>query len=196
MPFFQRAQLMKPFARKIPTPQYLANVALHYLERYAASEASLRRVLENRLRRATMEYPDFGRDEERLVPLRAAIDQLIDKYKKTGVLNDAAFAESKVHSLRREGRSRRAIIQKLGAKGVRGALVDAALEQSADGTTPEEAERTAALAFAKRRKLGPFRKTAADPGIRRKDFAALARAGFSLHIAQQILKTEIPEEWE
>jgi regulatory protein len=169
---------------------------LQYLACYAASEASLRRVLENRLIRAARHHPEFANDAEGSRMLRATIEQLIEKYKKTGVLNDAAFAESKVKSLRRQGRSRRAIQQKLGAKGVRGSIVTSALEQNADGVGAEEAEFAAALALARRRKLGPFRIEPADDDRRRKDFAALARAGFSLGIARRVLKAEAREEWE
>jgi len=36
---------------RIPTPESLANAALAYVEKYAASEASFRRVLLNKIRR-------------------------------------------------------------------------------------------------------------------------------------------------
>jgi SOS response regulatory protein OraA/RecX len=49
---------------KKPTPERLANAALYYLSRYAASEASLRRVLENRVRRAAMRDEAFAADRE------------------------------------------------------------------------------------------------------------------------------------
>ncbi len=187
---------MKLKLRKIPTPQSLANAALQYLGRYAASEASLRRVLENRLRRAAMQRPEFAADAERLVMLRSTIEQLVETHKRTGVINDAAFAETKVNSLRRQGRSRRAIQQKLGAKGIGGSVVATALEQYAEGAAPEEVELAAALALARRRKLGPFRKEPSDPDRQRKDFAALARAGFSSDIARRVLKAEAPEDWD
>jgi regulatory protein len=183
---------MKPKTRKIPTPQSLANTALQYLGRYAASEASLRRVLKNRIRRAAMQHPDFADDGERKIALDAVINQLVEKYKKLGVLNDAAFAETKVNSLRREGRSRRAIIQKLGMKGVRGSLVDKALEKNADDLSSEEAEMKAALTFIRRRKMGLYRKKPGDTDTHRKELASLARGGFSLDIARRALKTEPP----
>ena len=181
---------------KIPTPQNLANVALYYLGRYAASEAALRRVLTNRLRRVTMQNSEFVKDVERQRVLHSAIETIIATHIKTGALNDAAFAEAKASSLRRQGRSRRAIRQKLCAKGIAGETIATALRQSDDGAEAEEAEWNAALALARRRKLGPFRKTPADADRRRKDFAALARAGFSADIARRVLKTEAPEEWE
>jgi len=187
---------MKKKPRKIPTPQSLANVALHYLGRFAASEASLRRVLLNRLRRVAMENQCFAGDAALQTSLRSTIETIIASHKKSGAINDAAFAETKVNSLRRQGRSRRAIQQRLGVKGIKSALIEEALAQNADGVEPEEVEMQAALALARRRKLGAFRKTPADEDKKRKDFAALARAGFSSAIARRVLQTEAPEEWE
>jgi len=187
---------MKKKPLKIPTPQSLANIALYYLGRYAASEASLRRVLTNRLRRVTMQNPEFASDVERQRALRSAIETIIETHTRTGVLNDAAFAETKVNSLRRQGRSRRVIEQKLKIKGIASETVATALMQHADGAELQDVELKAAMALARRRKLGPFRKSPADPDRSRKEFAALARAGFSSDIARRVLKAEAPEEWE
>jgi regulatory protein len=184
-------QKMKRPPRKIPTQQNLANVALHYLGRFAASESSLRRVLDNRLRRAAMDNPDFAADVERQRTLRATIEAIIDGHKKTGALDDAAFAETKINSLRRQGRSCRMIQQKLAAKGIRRDIVGAALVQHADGADPEEVELKAARALARRRKLGPFRKATADEGRQYKDFAVMARAGFSPVIIRAALQSDI-----
>lgn len=187
---------MKKKPLKIPTPQSLANIALHYLGRYAASEASLRRVLNNRLLRVTMQNPQFASDVERQRVLRSAIETIVETHKRTGVLNDAVFAETKVNSLRRQGRSRRAIEQKLKMKGIVGETIITALRQNDDGAESQDVELKAAISLARRRKLGPFRQTPADADRGRKDFAALARAGFSSDIARRALKSEAPEEWE
>lgn len=181
---------------KIPTPQNLANVALYYLQRFAASEASLRRVLENRLRRAAMRIPEFAHDGALQNKLRFEIENIIAQHKKTGVINDVQFAETKVHSLRRQGRSRRMIEQKLAAKGLKRSVIVTALEEHAEDTPPEEVEFKAALALAKKRRFGPFRQKPADEDRRRKEFAALARAGFSSAIAKRVLQCEAPEDWE
>ena len=153
---------MKKPLRKIPTPQNLANVALHYLGRYTASEASLRLVLTNRIRRAAMQHPDFAADADRQKSLRSAIETIIETHKRTGVLNDAAFAATKINSLRRQGRSRRIIEQKLAVKGIRGEVIKAALAAHDDGVEPQDVEFKAAVAFARRRKLGSFRKVPVD----------------------------------
>jgi len=181
---------MKKPLRKIPTPQNLANVALHYLGRYAASEASLRRVLTNRIRRAAMQHPDFAADADRQKSLRSAIETIIETHKRTGVLNDAAFAAIKINSLRRQGRSRRIIEQKLGVKGIAGTVIQAALVAHDDGAEPQDVEFKAAAAFARRRKLGSFRKVPVDDDRRRKEFATMARAGFAVDIIRKVLNTQ------
>ena len=173
---------------RIPTPESLAKTAFSYLGRYAASEGSLRRVLQNRIRRASLSNPVLAKDVAAQKTLRNAIETIIEKHRKLGVLNDASYAAMKAGSLRREGRSRRFIQQKLALKGVGAKLAEVALAEI-DSEAGPEAELKAARAFAKRRKLGPFRAGITDDDRRRKDLAVLARAGFSFGIAQKALGT-------
>lgn len=173
----------KPF--KKPTPERLANIALYYLSRFAASEASLRRVLENRIRRVAMRDPDFAADTQKQNELRQAINTIVDGHKKTGALNDEAYAAMKVSSLRRAGRSTRRITQHLQQKGLAPPLI-------AEAVAPQEDEELqAAQRFAKRKKLGPFRQEPADKEQARKDFAILARAGFSYDTARLVLDSSV-----
>lgn len=192
-----RARKAGPKKFRIPTPQSLANIALHYLARYAASEASLRRMLENRLRRAGMSHPDFAADHAHQAELRTAIEQLIFQHRKTGALNDAAFAEMKVGSLRRAGRSRRVIAQKLAVKGIEKNVIAKALEPE-DGKVAADDELQAAMRLAQRRRLGRFRTTSTatpHPDQHRKDIATMARAGFSFDIIKQVLGN-VGDAWE
>jgi len=170
----------RPFSP--PTPEHLAKAALQYLGRYAASEVSLRRVLEKRIRRAALQNRDFADDKAAQESLRRSIEILIERHRKSGALNDKTYAETKINSLRRAGRSARAIRQKLGHAGVDKGVIDAVFAEGETG-----AEIKAALSLARRKKLGPFRSAPKDPGLYRKDLAALARAGFSLAIAKQVL---------
>ncbi len=179
--------------RKIPTPQSLARAAERYLERFASSEGSLERILKNTIYRAAMDNPDFASDEAERQKLAAAIIQIIEKYKKAGILNDDAYAEMKVNSLRRRGLSRSAIEQKLAQKGVKQSIVSSALKQHDEGADSEEAEFKAALAFAKRKRLGSFRKCS-DAAQRRKDLASLSRAGFAYDIARTVLSYSEKDE--
>jgi len=178
---------------KIPTVRSLDNIAVHYLSRYAASEFSLRRVLENRLRRAAGRNAEFSGNDMLQNELRVAIDSIVDKHKKSGVLNDVAYAEMKTASLRRAGRSARAIKVKLSRRGIAVPLIERSLEQSAEGMDAEAVELKAAMALARRRRLGPFRTKDGGPEAARKDLAALARAGFSFAIAKQVLGKNVDE---
>ena len=186
--------MKKRFA--LPTPESLAAAAAHYLERYAASEASVRRVLEGRLRRAGLHHPAFAQDAAAQNLLREEIDRIVARFVRAGALDDATFAEIKVNSLRRQGRSARAIVERLRAKGVPPAHIQKALVQHAEDKPLEDAEFAAALALARRRKLGPFRQGAADEDRQRKDFAVLARAGFSSAITRRILREGFHEAFE
>lgn len=179
---------------KTPTPDSLKNAALFYLSRYAASENSLRRVLNNRLRRAVMLDAIFASDNEKQNSLRKVIDEIIEHHKKSGGLNDAAFAETKINSLRRAGRSRRSIQQRLSHKGVAAHVITEMLEKSDDGEDPRTTDIKAALYLARKRKLGKFRGEKAPLDRRQKDLATLARAGFSLDIARQVLGEDTSDD--
>lgn len=204
----------------VPTQESLANAALFYLSRYAASEEALRRMLLAKLRRAAMAQPEFAKDQEMQAALRLQIEGIIARHKVSGALNDKAFAEMKVASLRRAGRSRRAIRQKLAQKGVAAALISQTLEKHAqeaasdDGvdSADAQAEWQAALAFARKKRLGPFRapQARADEdeneldaraaAVNRKaktarEVTALVRAGFSPTLASRVLGLS-PDDFE
>ena len=155
------------------TSELLYKRALHYLERYAASSAGLRAVLQRSIKR----HERRGED----IPAQAGqwIENVISKLQQAGYLNDKAFAETKLVSLRRAGNSTQKIRQKLMLKGVESGLMDEVL--AAD----ESNDRQAAIAFARRR-LGPF-ATTRRVELRDKHLAALARAGFALSLARQII---------
>lgn len=184
---------------KLPTPERLANAALHYLARYAASEASLRRVLDNKIRRAAMRDEAFAADHDKQKKLRDSIDKIVEAHKRTGAINDAAFAETKVRSLRRVGRSARRIEQSLTQKGVKKADIQNALSPE-EGEDAHEAELRAAMALARRRAVGPYRKKprSNDPQEamkeKAKEVATLARAGFSFDIIKKVFNESIEEE--
>jgi regulatory protein len=106
-----------------------------------------------------------------------------------GAVDDAAFAESRARRLLRSGRSRRAALAHLREKGVDAATAAAALPEG------EEAELAAALAFCRRRRIGPFGAAGVTPEARLKALGALARAGFGREMASRALGME-PEEAE
>jgi regulatory protein len=167
----------KKLVRKPPrkvSPAYLQRAAMAYLERYSSSAENLRRVLRRKVdKRCRLRGEDPSEFHD-------AIDEVVAKSLRIGLIDDTRFAEARVATLRRRGGSARAIQAKLSAKGLDRSTIAAAL----DGE--EGNEEKAALAFARRRKLGPFRPGERAP-YRDKDLAALARAGFRFDLARRIV---------
>jgi regulatory protein len=168
--------------QKPVTAQYLENAALYYLQRFASSSSNLRRVLMGKVERSARAH---GTDRAEGA---AMIEALIERYERSGLLDDKAYAEAKASSLHRRGTSTRAIREKLNMKGVGGDEIAAALE-TVDEETPGDTEVAAAVALARRRRLGPFRMSARAEH-RDKDLAALGRAGFGYQIARRVVDAE------
>ena len=170
-----------------PTEASLHEAALSHLARYAASRAGLIRVLDRRCERWAR---TAGSEDARaaLPLLREAVRAVVARLAASGAVDDAAFAASRVRSLGRAGRSRRAIAAHLAARGVVGDDVRAALPDD------PETELAAALSVARRRRLGPFRAPDAEADPKR-ELGVLARAGFSQEIAGRALHTD-PETAE
>jgi regulatory protein len=176
-----------------PTRAKLHEAALAHLAKFSATEAGLVRVLDRRIdrwaRRAAAESTEPGTELD-TAPSRLAAREVARALVQSGVVDDTAFAAGRARSLTRAGRSRRAISAHLSAKGVPQEVARAALPEA-------DTELAAALAYARRRRLGPFR-TDRDTGVpiedtRRKEIGALARAGFPQPVAQQALRMDREE---
>lgn len=170
----------RPRQPKRISRQYLENAALYYLQRYATSAENLRRVLARKVKRSCA-FHKLPEDE-----FHPMIEDLIKRYLSSGLLNDKGFAEARAATLRRQGKSRRAIEAKLQVKGLSKADIALALSKAGDD---DAAELTAALAHAKKKKLGRFRtRPLKDPKDAQKEMAAMARAGFSYEVARKALE--------
>lgn len=180
----QRGRRQRGGGRPVTTESLEAQ-ALDYLARFASSAANLRRVLKQKVERSARDH-----DTDREAGL-AAIERLIERFAASGIIDDARFAEGRAQSLFRRGTSRRAITAKLGEKGVGGAEIATALD-SLDELAAEP-ELAAAVAYARRRRLGPFRNPDTRTAHRDKDLAALGRAGFGIDIARRVLDAEDAE---
>lgn len=176
---------IKPAARERKEPKkisktYLENAALYYLQRYATSAENLRRVLMRKVKRSCTFHQTTVED---FAPL---VDELIVRYTNVGLVDDKNFAQAKVTSLRRQGHSGRSIIARLQVKGLTTAQIEAAMKNVDEGQ--DDAEISAAHAYARRKKLGPYRRKAVtDPKDLQKEMAAMGRAGFSYEIARKAL---------
>lgn len=171
------------------TPSSLENAALYYLERFSASAEQLRRVLMRRVERAARFHGDDPADGALLV------DRLVARYLEAGVLDDRRYAEMRVAGQLRRGRPLRRIAGDLARRGVEGEVIDAALaaaqDEQAEGAGSLDA--AAALAYAKRRRLGPFRLSERRAEYRERDLASLGRAGFSFDLARAVIDAEEEE---
>jgi regulatory protein len=150
------------------TATYLERAAVAYLERWGSSSANLRRVLVRKATRRGGTPPDAD--------VLAAIEETVAKAIRSGLVDDRAYAQSKLRGLLSRGASARTAGAKLAAKGLdRGTVAEALREAAPD-------EFAQARRYAERRRLGPWR-SAPDTGRREKDLAVLARAGFSYRAA-------------
>ena len=162
-------------------PALLDKWALGYLERFASSAENLRRVLRRRVRRRTS-------DNETVQRAAAQIDELVARYRESGLLDDAAYAAARARGRLARGEPLRRIAAGLAAKGV--AAEDRAAALDALRETAPDPDLAAACAFARRRRLGPYRRGPAD---RNRDLGSFARAGFGRREAEAVLGCADPE---
>jgi regulatory protein len=169
---------MKPINEAV-----LREAALAHLARFAATEAGLKRVLDRRVTSWGRKAEALGTDPETITAAmraaKAAIPGIIASIRALGAVDDEAFAASRARRLTREGKSRRAALAHLAAKGVDQTLAAA--------TLPEDPARdlAAACGYLKRRRLPPFGDM--NDAIRMKALASLGRAGYSRDIAERAL---------
>lgn len=156
------------------TPDYLRRAAKHYLERYAAPAAQLRRVLARKVALSCRHHGDEPGSFD------AMLDEVVAACVSSGVVDDRRFAEGRAASLSRRGQSARMVAAKLSAKGV-----GRALAAQASASEPDDKMAVARIA-AKRKRLGPWAR-GDRMASRQKDIAALARAGFPMSIARAVI---------
>jgi regulatory protein len=152
----------------------LKALALHYAARYATTSSKLADYLRRKLRVRPWEG-DAAPDVEGLVARLVAL----------GYVNDAGWAAMKRREMQARGLGPRRVSQALHAAGVLEA--EAAQEERPDAE-PESAI-SVAVRFARRRRLGPFRRAdaPADDAAARKAMAAMLRAGHSFDVARRVL---------
>ncbi|MFM9851517.1 MAG: regulatory protein RecX [Sphingomonadaceae bacterium] len=149
----------------------LKALALHYVGRYATTQAKLRRYLERKVGEREWDG-DTAPD----------IAQIVDHCVGYGYVNDRSFAEARADALARRG---------YGTMRISGALrqagIDAQVTQDICAQAPDDA-LAAALRFAKRKSIGPFSSKVADEKSRQRMMSALIRAGHSFEIARAIMR--------
>lgn len=171
--------------RRIPPPldeAALRELALHYAARFATTRLKLQRYLARKLK----ERGWAGAQP-------ADVAALAERLSELGYVNDAAFAAMKGRAMAARG---------LGQRRVTEALVAAGVAADDRGEAPDEqAALATALAFARKKRLGPYaRATSDDPGARQKAqraaLSAMLRAGHAMGVARQILAARSVEDAE
>lgn len=159
------------------TAGYLQAVTGRYVERYATSSSHLRRLLMQRVFRSVNHH---GHD---LAEKTALVDAEIARLLAAGILNDAQYAADRAQSLHRRGSGARKIRAALQVKGV-------SSEQISEALAEVDGDWEAALTYARKRRLGPWRDGALDEDRRRKELGKLGRAGFAWDVARRIVALE------
>jgi regulatory protein len=166
---------MKPSRRQRALPPLdegrLNEMALRYVGRFATTRAKLRSYLARKLR-------ERGWDGEREPDLAA----IAERFAAQGYVDDSSYALSKSQSLTGRGYGKRRVLEALKVAGV---------EEEEGAAAREHAEQeavSAALKFARRRRVGPFADSAPlDPRDKEKALAAMIRAGHGFDLARAIL---------
>lgn len=156
----------------------LRDLALAYAARFATTRAKLLRYLARKLK-------ERGWAGAQPVDAEALADRLVS----LGYVDDAAYAVMKGRAMAARGLGRRRVVETLAAAGV---------APDDRGEAPDDAAALAtAIAFARRKRLGPFaRAMSDDPAIRQKAMATMLRAGHGLDAARRVLAARTPEEAE
>ena len=169
-----------PASERRPIPPLdtatLERLALRYVERFATTRGKLTDYLRRKIR-------ERGWEGE-------AVDvaALADGLATLGYIDDRGYAEAKAASLARRG---------LGERRVAGALMQARVEEvDREAIAPAIADRAvdAALAFAKRKRLGPWGQGGGDRALHEKQIGAMLRAGHRLELSRRILALPPGEE--
>ena len=157
----------------------LNELALAYVARFATSAGRLSAYLGRKLR-------EHGWADDTAPDVPALVASMVER----GYVDDAGFALARGAGMMRRGYGARRIAQTLTRDGIEPPLV-----VQASGT--EQERRLAALAFAQRRRLGPFGRGSAengdrghgrlDPAMRTRQVAAMMRAGHPMSAAWALI---------
>lgn len=171
-----------------PTADVLREAALAFLARRAVSVVELERLLARRIGTWAQRAARAGIDEDAVATTvtqaREVAVAIVARFRENGLLDDTRFATQRAQRLGRSGKSARAIAADLSVRGIDAAVVQEAVPRNA------ESELVAALVLARKKRLGAFARasTNVDDAVRRRWLGALARAGYSLSIAQRALR--------
>ncbi len=155
-------------------PATIRGLAVHYVGRYATTQARLKQYLERKLR-------ERGWDDS--AP-RPDLQAIVSEFARLGFVDDDQFAAARVSSLLKRG---------YGASRLNFALRHAGIsaEKAASASRIDaDSAYQAAMIFARRKRLGPFGPPLDDAKVRSRAVAAFVRAGHSYEIVRKILEID------
>jgi len=146
----------------------LDRLALRYVERFATTRARLVSYLVRKIR-------ERGWEGDAADPAALA-----EKLAGLGYIDDRAFGEARASAMARRGLGKRRVAAVFHQVGIG--------NDDAEALAPAIEARTldAALAFARKRGIGPFASVAADRPQREKHIAAMIRGGHDFTLSRRI----------
>ena len=162
--------------RRTPKPlneERLHELALFYVGKFATTRAKLATYLNRKVR-------ERGWEADK----PPEIERLVERLANSGLVDDALYALSKSRSLSERGYGAARVRQTLRVAGISEEDGAAARELAA-----EEAA-SAALKFARRKRIGPYAEKALDRPARQKALAAMVRAGHGFELARTLIDAE------
>ncbi len=148
----------------------LERSALRYVERFATTRGKLADYLTRKLR-------ERGWAEDTAPPVAA----LVERFADLGYIDDRAWGEAKAASMARRGLGARRVRQTLGAAGIAGEDLVAIDDDVVAGGTLDSA-----VAFARRKRIGPFGPPLEDRAAIERQVGQMVRAGHSPMLARRI----------
>jgi regulatory protein len=148
----------------------LNQLALTYVARYATSSGKLATYLARKVKERGWANED-----------PAAIDQVVERMIELRYIDDQSYAELKAGSLLRRGYGPGRVRAALRVAGISADIGQAAADLS------DEASLEAGMAFAKRRRFGPFAVREMDRNEQQRAVAAMLRAGHSFDIIKVVM---------
>jgi len=152
----------------------LKKYAYSYLSKYNTSKKNLDRILHNKVRRMNLNKKDK-------YTLYNFIASILTDLENNKLIDDKNFAQSKIHSLSLQGKSKIFIKNYLIQKGIEKNMVEKTFKNFELKNPNWESE--SAKIFARKKKLGVKHSNNLE-----KDLAKMARAGFNYKIIKEILK--------
>jgi len=168
------------------TSKSLENIARFHLQRFASSAHNLRVVLMRSVHTSAQFHALDINEAEKWV------GDIIKRFLQSGLLDDYVYARGKVITMLARGSSLIRVRSSLATKGVSRTIVEEVLIDLFSEN--KNMVFDAALKFARRRQIGPYRRASIiEKREEKRELSILARAGFSYSIARQIVDSNLDD---